>query len=1142
MGTAVSAVKSLVSKKSDKKGEITSKNAPLKSNRKKDFSDDIEDAANLAIAMETKNDTTNYMLTLACEDLPKMDAFSLTDAMAVVYMFEDGKWKLKGRTDVIWDNLAPRFSEFFTMPYNSKKEQPIKFIIYDVDDEAELDNQSKQEKIGTLKCTLKDIINDPNDLMIKPLTRPKKKKKKYVGNIIIKAVESDIGQSKIWLHFSIEDYIYKSKIMFSISGLNNNKQLKIYSSEHQQNAPPKGCAFDRFTINANQISDESANLKLEFFELKKSQAGQRLIGELDISQPMLENSRNKSISFHKNNIPIGKLKILELVRDKQDTFLNYIYPGFCLKTIMAVDFSKTKAKEDPAVFEEYAHAINTVGRQLNYYDDDYNAVSLGFGAKLKPYHNVVSHCFAMNMNYFKPTLTVEDCKERYYENQDKVQLHGPVIISEVIKFGADVARYIQKTNKKHYYVVLVIFTEGDIADKDIAFQEINNASDLPFSILMVGIGDGDFTILKQFDADNERKEPPLKSNTNKTASKKIMNKPLPRDIVQFIHYRKHKEDKLKLALEMFNEIPKQFLLYMSKNGIKTNKKEKTVSGIKITKKDFLAKFESRKTPNKLKVDIIKKMMEERRDNFRQKQLPLGYEKEIVDQILNKRIAAPDFKLMSEKIAKAQKKRDVIENQPIDIQDLRKVTTGLLRDIKTEQDQKLSYLDKYDDKWREIHKKTNLREFQINKILPKEEKIWTRDESPDPTSEWLSKNHKSYKISQEFLHKLERRIIDFQKEQLPPVLCGNNQKKKARKESISGVKTVTLDKSDQLIEVVNSELKKMNKYFGTETLVESMCLICRNFLINIIFMDCGHAITCASCADFLGTVCPLCKNKIDFRILSTPEEILMSKRSKEYTPKSSDSTNRKSITTNPQKIQLDSIKNLSPVKSLDNRGSLQNIYANSGNYFQSEKDNEINFDYYNNGKISDKKNFIEESICKSLEGIEKINTNQQKSKKKSLNSLAHKEINDNFFDPNLNSSRDFYQELMIPEKVYKSERMNIKHQSSIGFSDKIIEPTHENKQENSDHLPSIINNSYQNGNFKKKKNSVKSEVENDEKSENHCSIYGDQESNNTLENDYIKKIANNVAEDNNSLDKNIEIQSNLSIESIVMRSRKDFDYN
>lgn len=232
---------------------------------------------------------------------------------------------------------------------------------------------------------------------------------------------------------------------------------------------------------------------------------------------------------------MGKLRVIELTKDKQETFLNYIYPGFCLKTVLAVDFSMTKAKkQDSAIVQEYGEALSTVGRLLNYYDDDEEAVSLGFGAKLPPYHNVVSHCFAMNMNYFSPTMTIPESEARYKENLSKVKLHGPVIISEVIKFGADLARYVQKRNPK-YYIVLVVITEGNIADKDIAINEINNSSDLPFSILLVGIGDGDFSTLKQFDGDMEGLG---------IESKGIK---LRKDIVQFIHYRKYREDTQKLA-------------------------------------------------------------------------------------------------------------------------------------------------------------------------------------------------------------------------------------------------------------------------------------------------------------------------------------------------------------------------------------------------------------------------------------------------------------------------------------------------------------------------------------------------------------------------------------------------------------------
>jgi hypothetical protein len=78
MGSGISTIKKLFSKKIEKKGESTTQHiSGGKEGKLKEFSDDIDDAANLAIAMEVRNDvTTNVLLSMACEDLPKMDAFS----------------------------------------------------------------------------------------------------------------------------------------------------------------------------------------------------------------------------------------------------------------------------------------------------------------------------------------------------------------------------------------------------------------------------------------------------------------------------------------------------------------------------------------------------------------------------------------------------------------------------------------------------------------------------------------------------------------------------------------------------------------------------------------------------------------------------------------------------------------------------------------------------------------------------------------------------------------------------------------------------------------------------------------------------------------------------------------------------------
>ena len=54
-------------------------------NSGKKYDEDAVDAANLAIAIQKEDFTTNIELSISCQNLPKMDAFSLTDPMVAVF-------------------------------------------------------------------------------------------------------------------------------------------------------------------------------------------------------------------------------------------------------------------------------------------------------------------------------------------------------------------------------------------------------------------------------------------------------------------------------------------------------------------------------------------------------------------------------------------------------------------------------------------------------------------------------------------------------------------------------------------------------------------------------------------------------------------------------------------------------------------------------------------------------------------------------------------------------------------------------------------------------------------------------------------------------------------------------------------------
>ena len=53
------------------------------------------------------------------------------------------------------------------------------------------------------------------------------------------------------------------------------------------------------------------------------------------------------------------------------------------------------------------------------------------------------------------------------------------------------------------YYVLIILTDGDIDDYDLTVEKIIEASSLPLSIVIVGLGEGNFTKISLLDQDKE---------------------------------------------------------------------------------------------------------------------------------------------------------------------------------------------------------------------------------------------------------------------------------------------------------------------------------------------------------------------------------------------------------------------------------------------------------------------------------------------------------------------------------------------------------------------------------------------------------------------------------------------------------------
>ncbi|VDM17936.1 unnamed protein product [Hydatigera taeniaeformis] len=118
----------------------------------------------------------------------------------------------------------------------------------------------------------------------------------------------------------------------------------------------------------------------------------------------------------------------------------------------------------------------------------------------------------------------------------------------------------QQTDDGSQYYILLILTDGIICDMPQTKAAVVNASRLPVSIIIVGIGAADFSAMEELDGDEIR----LTSRGRRAD----------RDIVQFVPFDDFvnltsvMDTKRQLARAVLAEIPDQLISYMRSRGYK----------------------------------------------------------------------------------------------------------------------------------------------------------------------------------------------------------------------------------------------------------------------------------------------------------------------------------------------------------------------------------------------------------------------------------------------------------------------------------------------------------------------------------------------------------------------------------------------
>ncbi|XP_022859038.1 protein BONZAI 3 isoform X1 [Olea europaea var. sylvestris] len=525
---------------------------------------------------------TKMELSLSASKLRDLDVLSKSDPMVVSYQKKrDGSLEELGRTEVIMNNLDPVWIQKINVTYQFEIVQPLIFRIYDVDTKyhnlpLKMLKLNDQEFLGEASCYLSEIVTRQNQSLTLNLHHRDGRSSKNLGTLTVHAEETVASRDAVEMtfrcsHLENKDLFSKSDPFLRISRtVESGGSIPICKTEVvNNNLSP---VWKPVCLTMQQYGSKENPLVIECFDFN-SDGNHVFIGKLHKSvAELITLHQNKTganfisppSGFRRHEKLLkGQLFVDGLIEKQLYSFLDYISSGFELNFMVAVDFTASNGNprspdslhyiNPSGQLNAYQQAIMEVGEVIQFYDSDKRFPAWGFGGR--SYEGSVSHCFNLNGSPIGFEVEgVEGIMSAYASALQNVTLAGPTLFGQVINKAADIAGHSISDSHAKYYVLLII-TDGVLTDLQETIDSLVRASDLPLSILIVGVGGADFTQMEILDADTGRR---LESSTGRIAT---------RDIVQFVPMREVHGGQISVVQALLEELPGQFLTYVRSRDI-----------------------------------------------------------------------------------------------------------------------------------------------------------------------------------------------------------------------------------------------------------------------------------------------------------------------------------------------------------------------------------------------------------------------------------------------------------------------------------------------------------------------------------------------------------------------------------------------
>uniref|UniRef100_A0A6Q2X9N6 C2 domain-containing protein n=1 Tax=Esox lucius TaxID=8010 RepID=A0A6Q2X9N6_ESOLU len=519
----------------------------------------IYESAEATLGLCNSSCLTKVELRVACGGISDRDALSKPDPCVVLKMQSHGQWFEVDRTEVIRSSISPVFSKVFLVDYYFEEVQRLRYELHDIS--SAHNGLRDTDFLGAMECTLGQVcgcalrsvrsgqvtVGQFRIVSQRKLTKALLKQGNSTSKCFITVTSEELSGNDDYVELSFsarklddKDFFSKSDPFLEIFRINDDGSGSlVHRTETVMNDLSPVWRSFKVSLNTLCSGDHDRQLKCTVYDWD-SNGKHDFIGEFHTTfkeirtdldgRQMQWDCINPKYQMKKKNYRNSGVVVLN--HCKMYSFLDYIMGGCQIQFTVAIDFTASNGDPRNSCSLHYIHP---------YQPNEY----------LKALVAMIPSAVAS----IRTAACIQGVVEAYQSCLPKIQLYGPTNIAPIIQKVASSASEEMHTKEAMEYFILLILTDGVITDMADTREAIVHASHLPMSVIIVGVGNADFSDMQMLDGDDGILRSPK-------------GEPVLRDIVQFVPFKDFKHaSPAALAKSVLAEVPNQVVDYYNAKAI-----------------------------------------------------------------------------------------------------------------------------------------------------------------------------------------------------------------------------------------------------------------------------------------------------------------------------------------------------------------------------------------------------------------------------------------------------------------------------------------------------------------------------------------------------------------------------------------------